>query len=137
VVCTVFCSRKEVILLDFLEPSKTISSDFYIITLTKLKAHTSRSEKKTTFQLKYCNTRPHTSLKTVEYIANLRWTVLPHTPYSPDLAPSDFHLFRLMQDRILAQCLSSNNTITAAVKQWVTSAGADIYEHGMQAFIHH
>jgi len=42
-----------------------------------------------------------------------------------------------MQDRILAQCLSSNNTITAAVKQWVTSAGADIYEHGMQAFIHH
>jgi histone-lysine N-methyltransferase SETMAR len=21
------------------------------------------------------------------------WTVIPHPPYSPDLAPSDFHLF--------------------------------------------
>jgi len=46
--------------------------------LTKLKAQTSRvrPEKKTTF-LFHCNkTRPHTSMKTMEHIANLGWTVL-------------------------------------------------------------
>jgi histone-lysine N-methyltransferase SETMAR len=36
--------------------------------------------------------RPHTGLKTGEAITEFGWTVLPYPPYSPDLAPSDFHL---------------------------------------------
>ena len=31
----------------------------------------------------------------------------------------------------------SNDTITAAVKHWVTSAGTDFYKHSMQALVHH
>jgi hypothetical protein len=27
----------------------------------------------------------------------LKWNVLPHPPYSPDLAPSDYHLFGPMK----------------------------------------
>ena len=102
VMCTVFWDRKGVILLDFLEPGQTIKSDSYIAMLTKLKAQISRvrPEKKTTFLLQHDNARPHTSLKTVEHIVNLGWTVVPHSPYSPDLAPSDFHLFGLMKDRL-------------------------------------
>jgi len=40
-MCTVFWDSKGVILLDFLEPRQTISSDCYIVTLTKLKTQTS------------------------------------------------------------------------------------------------
>ena len=45
--------KKEVILLDFLEPILIISYDHYITKFTKLKVHTSRvrPEKKTTFLL--------------------------------------------------------------------------------------
>jgi hypothetical protein len=73
VICTAFWDRKGVIVLDFLEPRQTINSDRYIGTLTKLKVRISRvrPEKKTTFLLQYDNARPHTSLKTVEHIANL------------------------------------------------------------------
>ena len=45
------------------------------------------------------NARPHTSRHTTEEIVKIgwdvkiRWEVLLHPPYSPDLAPSDFHLF--------------------------------------------
>ena len=138
VMCTVFWDRKGVILLDFLEPGQTINSDRYIATLTKLKARISRvrPEKKTTFLLQHDNARPHTSLKTVEHIVSLGWTVVPHPPYSPDLVPSDFHLFGLMKDGLRGQHFRSNDAVVRAVKQWAISAGADFYEHGTQAPVH-
>ena len=82
VMCTVFWDRKVVILLDFLEPGQTINSDRYIATLTKLKTriYRVRPEKKTTFLLQHDNARPHTSLKTVEHVVSLGWTVVPHPP---------------------------------------------------------
>ena len=72
------------IILDFLEPGQTINSDRYIATLTKLKARISRDrpEKKTILLLQHDNSGPHTSLKTVEHIDNLGWTVVQHPPYS-------------------------------------------------------
>jgi hypothetical protein len=52
-MCPVFCDRKGVILLDFLEPRQNINSDRYIAMPTKLKARISRvrPEKKATFLL--------------------------------------------------------------------------------------
>jgi len=137
-MCTVFWDRNGVILLDFLEPVQTINSDGYIATLTKLKARISRvrPEKKTRFLLQHDNARPHTSLKTVELIVNLGWTAVAHPLYSPDLAPSDFHLFGPMKDRLRGQHFPSNDAVVRPVKQWATSAGADFYERGMQALVH-
>ena len=131
-MCIVFWFRKEAILLDFLELGQTIKSDRYIATLTKLKARIPRvrPEKKTTFPLQQDNASPHTSLKTVEHIVILGWTVVPHPPYSPDLAHSDFHLFGPMKD------FPSNNAVVRAVKQRATSACADFYERGTQALVH-
>ena len=138
VICTVFWDRKAVIVLDFLEPGQTINSDLYVATMTKLKAQISRvrPEKKTIFFLQHDNARPQTSLKTVEHIVNLGWTVVPHPPYSLDLAPSDFHLFGPMKDGLCGQHFPSNNAIIRAVKQWATSAGADFLKGGMQALVH-
>ena len=126
------------ILLDFLEPGQTIDSDRYITMLTKLKARISRvrPEKKTTFFLQHNNARLHTSLKTVEHIVNLGWTVVPYPPYSPDLTPSDYHLFGLMKDVLRGQHFPSNDAIGQAVKQWAATASADFHECGMQALVH-
>jgi len=40
------------------------------------------------------NARPHVSLAKRQKLLQFGWNVLPHLPYSPDIAPSDFHLFR-------------------------------------------
>lgn len=73
VMHTVFCGNIGVILLDCLQPRQTMNSDSYIVTLYKLKALTSRvkPENKTNLFLHHNNARSHTSLKTVDYIANL------------------------------------------------------------------
>ncbi|GBP37111.1 Tyrosine-protein phosphatase non-receptor type 13 [Eumeta japonica] len=56
------------------------------------------------------NSRTHTSLATQKILREFGWEVLIHPPYSPDLAPSDFHLFRSLQN-------SLENTFTVVVEK--------------------
>jgi hypothetical protein len=39
------------------------------------------------------NARPHTTAATQDFIATFGWEQSSHPPYSPDLAPSNFHVF--------------------------------------------
>jgi hypothetical protein len=39
---------------------------------------------------------------TQERIQELKWELLEHPPYSPDLAPSDFHLFGPQKTTLVA-----------------------------------
>ena len=120
VMCTVSWLRKGVILLDFLDPRQTINSDCYIAVQTKLKARTSRLwPEKTVFFLQHDNTRFQISWKTTKHIVTLGWTVLPHSSYSLDLAPSDFHLFRPVKDGLCGQHFPSNDAVIVALKQSV------------------
>ena len=44
----------------------------------------------------YCMTTPHIAKTNRQTREKLIWEFLPHQAYSPDLAPSDYHLFRSM-----------------------------------------
>lgn len=44
------------------------------------------------------NARPLIFLHTCEKLSEFSWDVLLHSLYSPNLAPSDFHLFRSLQN---------------------------------------
>jgi len=43
--------------------------------------------------LQHDNARPHVAKVVKTYLETLKWEVLPHPP---DVAPSDYHLFRSM-----------------------------------------
>jgi hypothetical protein len=43
--------------------------------------------------LHHDSARPHTARATAATIEDLHFECLPHPPYSPDLAPSDYHMF--------------------------------------------
>ena len=38
--------------------------------------------------------RPHVAKSVKTYLETLQWELLPHSPCSPDIAPSDYYLFR-------------------------------------------
>jgi len=106
-------------------------------TLTKMKTSTSRVKpEKTTFVLQHSNSRPHISLKTMEHTAVFGWAVLPFALYSPDLAPSDFHLLRTMKDGLHRQLFPPSSAVTVAVIQRVISAHSDFFECSIQALFH-
>ena len=48
--------------------------------------------------LHHDNARPHAALETCQKIAEVGWEILSHPPYSPDIAPSDYHLFLFLQN---------------------------------------
>ena len=54
------------------------------------------------------NARPHTSLVTRKKLLELGWEVMPHPPYSPSLAQSDYHLFRSLQNHLNGKTFDSN-----------------------------
>ncbi|GFX23487.1 histone-lysine N-methyltransferase SETMAR [Trichonephila clavipes] len=99
---TLWWDYKGIVYFELLPPNRTISSDVYIEQLTKLnnaveeKRPESTNRKGVVFH--HDNARPHTSLVTRQKLLELGWDVLPHPPYSPDLAPSDYCLFRSLQN---------------------------------------
>ena len=91
-----------VIFYELLPENETINTDKYCEQLDNLKAAIAQKRPELAnrrgVSFHHDNARPHTSLRTRQKLLELSWDVLPHPPYSPDLAPSDYHLFRSLQN---------------------------------------
>jgi len=55
------------------------------------------------------------------------WEVPPHPYLSPDLAPSDYHLFGFVKDQLRAQRYETTEAIQKAVHQRLRTAGMEFY----------
>jgi histone-lysine N-methyltransferase SETMAR len=81
--------------------------------------------------IQHDNARPHTSLRTQEAITKFGWNVLPRPPYSPDLAPSDFHLFGPLH----GARLEDGESVIRAVRTWLREQETSWYREGMHALV--
>jgi len=55
--------------------------------------------------LHHDNAPAHTALSVQQFLAKNNMTVIPHPPYSPDLAPCDFFLFPRMKGQMKGKYL--------------------------------
>ena len=85
--------------------------------------------------LQHDNAQPHTSIRTRKAITSFGWTIMPHLPYSPDLAPSDYHLFGAMKDALRGKHYGNDKKIKTGVKNWLCKQLPEFHKTGIHAFI--
>lgn len=131
VMVTVFWDMQGVLLVEFLPKGETINSERYKQTLRKLAVaiRRKRPDMKNVI-LHHDNARPHTAHATIADIATRGWVVLPHPPYSPDLAPSDFFLFGPLKDYLRGQTFHNDDEVKAAVRTWVRQCEPHFFANG-------
>jgi hypothetical protein len=61
-------------------------------------------------------------------LLKLKWDVLPHPPYSPDLSPSDYHLFGPMKRVLGGKRFRTNDEVIAAVQSWIHKQPKTFFE---------
>ena len=78
------------------------------------------------------NARPHTAQLTVQKIKkDLNWELLPHPPYSPDVAPSDYHLFRSMEHFLRNKKFENRSDLNSGLNTFFASKSPSFYKRGI------
>jgi len=127
---TVFWDAEGLILAEFLERGQNITAARYVQSLHKL--HRALRDKRPGRNIiLHNNARPHAARLTSEAIAKMGWEVPPHPSYSPDLAPSDYHLFGFVKDQLRGQRYETTEAIKKAVRQCLRMAGTEFYRRGI------
>ena len=71
------------------------------------------------------------ALATQKKLAYLGFQCLDHPPYSPDLAPSDYHLFPGLKKQLKGRYFSSDEEVIAAAETWLNGQ-PDFFLSGLQ-----
>ena len=117
---TIFWSPCGIQVLKALEPGQSFNASYFkeqiIDELLKNKyAANSKSHKKK-FYIQFDNARPHKSSTVLQFCEQNNLYILPHPPYSPDLAPSDFFLFGYMKKKFEGVKFNSIDELIDAIQ---------------------
>jgi len=109
----VWWDQKSIIYYELLKPGKTVNAHRYHQQLIKL--HRALREKRPHYRKRHDKLiflqRTIAHINNVQNLETLNWEMLPHPAYSPDLAPSDYHLFS-MHRRWATRSLSDTSILT-------------------------
>jgi hypothetical protein len=141
VMATVYWDVHGVLLVDFTPPGSTMSAAAYQETLERLKE--AIQHKRSGLLTKglgvlhlYDDARPYSAAAAVNLLKSWGWEILPHTPYSPDLAPSDFHLCLKMKKQLRGQRFHSNEDVQNEIKKWLCAQDAFFFWEGCDRLIY-
>jgi len=133
---TIFWDARGVLYVEFLTKGSKVNSDRYCANLQSLKQHICRIRpERNTFLLHHDNARPHCSAQTQDAMTSLKFTVVPHTPYNPDLALSDIWLFPKLKNTLKCQHFSLDAEVEAAVCKWISRQPETFFIDGMNKWI--
>jgi transposase len=78
------------------------------------------------------NAPAHRSVFAQEELVKQQATVLPHPPYSPDLAPCDFFFFSRLKGKVRGRRFQSTEEIITATREAVRDLPANMFQQCFQ-----
>ena len=139
VMITVFWDCEGIILIDYLPRGATINAEYYASLLEGPLRDALRKKRPGKLSakpiLQHDNARPHTARLTMEAVKRLGWELLPHPAYSPDLAPSDYHLFGELKKPLRGIHYADQNDLKCDVQKWVRSTPKQFFETGLRKLV--
>ncbi|UYV61541.1 hypothetical protein LAZ67_1005219 [Cordylochernes scorpioides] len=139
VMAIVFWDCKGVLLVDYLPPNTTVNAARYCEVLTKLRAAIKRKRpgilsRKVLLVLD--NARPHAARTNQTLVENFEWEIFTHPPYSPDLSPSNLHLFSSTQDSPWREAICEvHDEVQAEANHWLRRQDTAWYNSGIKKLL--
>ena len=118
---------------EFLESGTTVTASIYSNQLQKLsEAMQQKRPGRNKVYFLHDNARPHVARMSREKLEELEWGVLLHPPYSPDLAPSDYHLFRALKQNLRDKEFNYQAQLESEVTRFFDSQPATFWKKSIR-----
>jgi len=122
VLASIFWDQDAILLIDYLPKGPNYQRGLLFTSAGTIEGH---FEGKTLQEVRqgvlflHDNAPAHRALATQKKLAYLGFQCLDHPPYSPDLAPSHYHLFPGLKKQLKVRHFSSDAKVIAAVETWL------------------
>ena len=130
-----FYDAKGMIYYEYVQRPQTLNQETFRAIFRRFDAAHHRRHPHSTVRgcrfLYFDNAPPHKATLTLALIQQLGWTRLPHPPYSPDLAPSDFWLFHHLKRNLRGVRFPSVADLKEAVSEEIAQITALEYQHSI------
>jgi len=103
ILSSIFWDQDSILLIDYLPKGQTINAGYYLSLLVQLKdilKQKRRGKVSKVVLFLHDNVPAHRALTTQRKLAYLGFECLDHTPYSPDLVPSNYRLFPWLKKQL-------------------------------------
>lgn len=138
VMLCIWWDSKGVVYYELLKPNETIDGNRYRRQLhhmnqALIEKRPIIANKPRKVILLHDNARPHVAKTVKEKLLQLGWEILPHAPYSPDIAPSNYHLFRSMQHALVDTHFQNLDQVKKWIDDWIASKPLSFYYNGIHS----
>ena len=134
VMATVFWDSKGIILIDYKPAGTSITGEYYANVIKQLRV---AIKKKTKGKAScwcpfFCMIMPLCTSRVAQAaIRECKFEQLNHPPYSPDLAPSDYYLFRNLKSHLRGTRFRDDDELKATTEAWFEDQIDDFYFKGI------
>lgn len=136
VLFSVWWDATGVIYWELLPPNQMLTEDLYSQQLERLQAVMQQRRPELCGQHKvlfnHSNAKPHTGAVIQRKIMDIGWQILAHSPYSPDLAPTDYYLFRYLENFLKGKEYDNEEDLRSGLATFFDEKEDNFYRAGIE-----